>query len=73
MSKQNADDTIVMPLDHLGNPPIAWIIEPKGGTAPSNITPYLTLKSQVAMKRYKAGDFVTPYHTQRELPQEDVL
>lgn len=70
MSKQNADDTVVMPLDHLGNLPIAWIIESNG---PHVAAPFLTHKPAVAMKRYKAGDFVTPYHTQRELPQEDEL
>lgn len=64
--KRNADEDVVMPKDHLGNPPTAWIVETPVG---SNLPPYMTLKPEVAMKRYKAGDHVTPYHTQRELPQ----
>jgi hypothetical protein len=66
--KPNADESVVFPKDHLGNPPIAWIVEPKKSGAP-----YLTLKGDVAMKRYKAGDHVAPYHTQREIETEDEL
>jgi hypothetical protein len=67
--KRNADDDVVFPKDHLGNPPIAWIVEPKD----RKLKPYLTLKGDVAMKRYRAGDFVTPYLTQHEIETEDEL
>lgn len=70
--KRNADDDVVFPKDHLGNPPIAWIVEalrPPGTT--KSPAPYLTVKPDVAMKRYKAGDYVKPYHTSNEIPQED--
>lgn len=67
--KPNADESVVFPKDHLGNPPIAWIVEPKD----RKLKPYLTLKGDVAMKRYRAEDFVTPYHTQHEIETEDEL
>lgn len=40
--------------------PLAWIVEPKDGKT----APYLTQKPNVATKREKAGDFVTPYISQ---------
>jgi hypothetical protein len=73
--KPNADNEVLFPPDHLGNPPIAWIVEPAlpPGTTVKPSAPYLTLKADVAIKRCKAGDHVTPYHTQHEIPQEDEL
>lgn len=38
---------------------VAWVVEKNGSDAP----PYLTLKVEVALKRFNAGDFVTPYMT----------
>lgn len=66
--KPNGDNDVLFPKDHLGNPPIAWIIEPKG----KGTKPYLTLKSDVAVKRYKAGDHVTPYHTAKEIDEDEL-
>jgi len=40
-----------------GAAPRAWIIEPKDKAR----DPYLTLKADVAEKRAKSGDYVTPY------------
>jgi hypothetical protein len=68
-TKPNGDDAVLFPPDHLGNPPIAWIVEPKD----RKTKPYLTLQRDVAEKRCKAGDFVTPYHTQHEIETEDEL
>lgn len=48
---------IAPPLDAPEGEIIAWIIEPKKSLS----VPYLTLKQDVAEKRLKAGDFVTPY------------
>lgn len=45
---------------------IAWIVEPKNGG-----NPYLTLKEDVADKRQKAGDFVTPYVSKANPPEPD--
>jgi len=55
-------------------PGIAWIVEAvrkPGDEKP--VVPYLTLKREVAIKRMKAGDHVTPYHSKNELPQEEEL
>lgn len=49
--------------------PRAWIIEPKDKAR----DPYLTLKADVADKRAKAGDFVTPYVSQHTDDDEDEL
>ena len=51
---------------------LGWIVEPKTG-GPI----YLTFKEEVAEKRTKAGDFVTPYTSRNpdihRQPQEDEL
>lgn len=52
-------------------PPIAWIIEP--GAKAHLTAPYLTLKREVAEKRAKAGDHVTPYQSKNEPAEEDEL
>jgi hypothetical protein len=44
--------------------PLAWIIEPKKDGA----LPFLTHKPEVADKRKKAGDYVTPYRSQKPAP-----
>jgi len=44
---------------------IAWIVEPKGDGKP-----YLTLNPEVAAKREKKGDFVTPYASKNPEPKE---
>lgn len=50
--------------DHLGRPPIGWLVEPKGDGQP-----YLTLKLEVAEKRLKAKDYVSPMYSQK--PETD--
>lgn len=50
--------------DHLGRPPLGWLVEPKGDGAV-----YLTLKLEVAEKRHKAKDYVTPMYSQK--PEHD--
>lgn len=52
-------------------PPIAWIIETKSKT--TKATPYMTLKPEVAEKRAKAGDHVTPYRSKNEPAEEEEL
>lgn len=49
--------------------PRAWIIEPKDKAR----DPYLTLKADVAEKREKAGDFVTPYISQHTADDDEEL
>lgn len=50
-------------------PPIGWIVESAEGDG----KPYLTLKGDVAVKRTKAGDHVTPYYSKRDANAEDEL
>lgn len=69
--KRNADPDILFPHDVFKRPPIAWIVEPKG--KPDMTAPYLTVKREVAEKRYLAGDHVTPYHAKNEPVEEDEL
>lgn len=64
---RSADPDILAPHDSLGRPPIAWIVEPRA----KNLNPYLTVKRDVAEKRYLAGDMVTPYHQKIEHPEEE--
>jgi hypothetical protein len=49
--------------------PRAWIIEPKDKAR----DPYLTLKADVAEKRAKAGDYVTPYISQHTADDDEEL
>jgi hypothetical protein len=65
--KPNGDDAVLFPNDHRGNPPIAWVVEPKDRAR----KPYITARPEVAKKRYKAGDFVSPYHTQHEITEDE--
>lgn len=67
--KRTADPDILHPHDAKGRPPIAWIVEPKA----KDLNPYLTVKTEVAEKRYLAGDHVTPYHQKVEHDDEDEL
>jgi len=48
--------------------PCAWIIEPKGDGLP-----YMTCKADVAEKRAKRGDYVTPYISKRPTTDEEEL
>lgn len=51
--------------------PLAWIIEPVPKTKDDPYRdPYLTLKPEVAEKRKKAGDIVTPYHSRKDEDHE---
>lgn len=68
--KRNADPDILFPHDRHGRPPVAWIIEVPGPTVHK---PWMTVKREVAEKRYKAGDHVTPYHLQSPPSEEDEL
>jgi hypothetical protein len=47
--------------------PIAWIIEP----VKSDAKPYLTLNAEVAEKREKKGDIVTPYNSKKSIQNEE--
>lgn len=65
--KRNPDPDILFPHDSKGRPPIAWIIETEGSA------PFMTLKREVAEKRYRAGSHVKPYHSVYEPADEDEL
>lgn len=68
--KRNADPDILFPHDQHGRPPIAWVIESPTGV---NHSVYMTLKRDVAEKRYRVGDHVTPYYSKLEPVEEDEL
>lgn len=57
MSKNPVDD--IRRKDKFGRPPVGWIVE----SPDSKVKPYLTFKENVAEKRERAGDNVTPYHS----------
>lgn len=59
--KRNADPDILFPHDRFGRPPVGWVIE-----SPTTGKVYMTEKREVAEKRYKAQDHVTPYHSKLE-------
>ena len=47
--------------------PLAWIVEPHNAPLP-----YITYKPEIAAKREKAGDIVTPYHSKKVIDNEDI-
>lgn len=66
--KRNADPDILFPHDRHGRPPVAWVIENTNGS-----DPWMTTKREVAEKRYKAGNHVSPYHSKNNPAEEDEL